>query len=123
LEVEDEQIEAEIDRVSEIMGDQADQMREMLQSPGGRLSVTDDLLMAKVQELVTQIGKGEAPPLEAQVEGEQEIEAGADAETDSEVEGDTETGVEAEHDVPADTGSTAGTTEAEDAEADAGETD
>ncbi len=121
LKVEDEQIEAEIDRLSEMMGDQADQMREMLQTPGGRLSVTDDLLMTMVQEIVMQIGKGEAPPLEAKVEGEGETGASTDAEIDSGVEGDTETGVEAEDDLPADFGSTAGATEIEDAEASAGE--
>ncbi len=38
------------------------EMREMLATPGGRLSVADDLLMGKVQERMVQIAKGEAPP-------------------------------------------------------------
>jgi trigger factor len=91
LEVEDEEVEAEIDRMSEMLGEQAEQMREMLQSPIGRLSVTEDLLIAKAQERVVQIGKGEAPPLpEAEeVAAEAEAEAGepdSDAEPEDELE-------------------------------------
>jgi trigger factor len=82
LTVEEDEIEAEIDRVSESMGDQAEQMREVLETPGGRLSVADDLMVGKVQERVTQIGKGEAPPLEE--EEPEEAEAEAEAETEDE---------------------------------------
>jgi trigger factor len=64
LTVEEEEIDREIDRLTDLMGDQPESMREMLQSPVGRLSVADDLLVARVQERVIQIAKGEAPPLE-----------------------------------------------------------
>jgi trigger factor len=70
LKVEESEVEAEVERLSGIMGDRAEEMREMLQSSGGRLSVMDDLLTAKAQERVTQIGKGEAPPLEGKAEAE-----------------------------------------------------
>jgi trigger factor len=72
LEADPDEIEAEIDRVSEMMGENAEQMRQMLDSPEGRKSVADDLIMAQSQERIRQIGKGEAPPLE---EEEQEAEA------------------------------------------------
>ncbi len=86
LAVEPEEIEAEIDRVSAQMGEQADEMREMLESPGGQLSVTDDLLMAKVQERVIEIGKGEAPPLEEKAEAEPETETEAEPQAEAETE-------------------------------------
>jgi trigger factor len=82
IQIAPEEVEAEIEQMSEAMGDRADEMQEMLSSPEGRLSVTNDLLMARVQERVVQIGKGEAPPLKEEVEGEAEVEveAGAEAE-------------------------------------------
>jgi trigger factor len=63
LDVSDEEIETEIDRLVEMMGEQGAEMREMLESAGGRLSVANDLIGAKVQERIIQIGKGEAPDL------------------------------------------------------------
>lgn len=94
LEVEAEEIESEIDRVSEGMGEQAGEMREMLESPVGRLSVADDLMMAKVQDRVVQIAKGEAPPLE---EKEPDNDADAGEETEAgESASETVAGVEAE---------------------------
>jgi trigger factor len=76
LTVEDDEIDAEIDRLCEMMGEQGEQMREVLESPGGRLSVADDLLVTRVQERVVEIAKGEAPPLEEEeeeeIEGEEE---------------------------------------------------
>jgi trigger factor len=80
LKVEEGEVEAEVERLSGMMGDRADEMRQMLQSPGGQLSVMDDLLAARAQERVIQIGKGEAPPLEAEVGAEAEAETGAEVE-------------------------------------------
>jgi len=94
LELEDEEIEAQINRVSESMGENADQMREFLETPQGRLSVADDLMSTKVQERIVEIGKGEAPPLEAEDETEPEAETNAADETPAE-----EAGAEAESDV------------------------
>ena len=78
LRIAPEEVEAEIDRMSEMMGERADEMRQMLSRPEGRLSLANDLMMARVQERVVQVGKGEAPPLEE--EAKVEAEAGAVAE-------------------------------------------
>ena len=50
LQVEDDDIEAEIERILERMGAQAEEMRETLESPGGRFMVADDLMTHKAQE-------------------------------------------------------------------------
>ena len=84
LTVEDEEIEAEIDRLSEMMGEQADQMREMLESPGGRLTVKDDLMVDRVQKRIVEIAKGEAPPLEETTAAEEETHLDAEAEVQQE---------------------------------------
>ena len=53
----------------------------------GRLSVTDDVIMEKVQDLVVQIGKGEAPPPEQEAEpAEVQEEAGDEEELPEEAE-------------------------------------
>jgi trigger factor len=64
LEIEDEEIEAEIERMIEMMGPQAEEMRDTLESPSGRFMIMDDLMTNKAQERAVQIAKGEAPPLE-----------------------------------------------------------
>ena len=84
LSVEPEEIESEIDRLAEMMEDRAEEMREMLASPAGRLSVADELIGTKVQSRITEIGKGEAPPLE-DAEGESEEEPDSET-TDDEPE-------------------------------------
>jgi trigger factor len=104
LQASPEEIEAEIDRMSNMMGDRADEMREMLESEQGRQSLADDLVLGQAQERIVQIGKGEAPPLEAaageeaqaQAETESEIETGAEAEAEAETESESEAGTEAE---------------------------
>jgi trigger factor len=73
---EPEEVEVEINRLSAMLGDNADQMRQMLDTPDGRQSVAEDLVMVQVQERVMQIGKGEVPPSEG-AEAEAEAEAGA----------------------------------------------
>jgi trigger factor len=78
LKIEEGEVDAEIERLSAAMGEGADEMRQMLQSPDGQLSVMDDILTTKVQERVFQIGKGEAPPLEVEAEVEVETEEGAE---------------------------------------------
>jgi trigger factor len=74
LTVEPEEVEAEIERLVEGMGDGADEMRELLESPGGRLSVSEDLALMRIQERITHIAKGEAPPLE---DDQEEVESEA----------------------------------------------
>ena len=72
LEADPEELEAQIERLVEMAGPNADEMREMLDSPEGRQSIAEDLVMEQAQERVTQIGKGEAPPLEVEEEAEEE---------------------------------------------------
>lgn len=93
LELEDGEIEAQINRVRESVGENADQMREFLETPQARLSVADDLMTAKVRERIVEIGRGEAPPLEAEDEIEPEAETDAADETPAE-----EAGAQAESD-------------------------
>ena len=59
-------------------------MREMLESPSGRLSVADDLLVDQVQKRIVEIAKGEAPPLEETTEAAEETHPDADAEPQQE---------------------------------------
>jgi len=59
-----EDVETEIERMSERMGPQAGEMRELLETPGGRESVTADLAITRAQERALQIARGEAPELE-----------------------------------------------------------
>jgi trigger factor len=100
LQVDSEEIEAEIDRLSAMLGDEADQMRQVLDTPEGRQSVADDLVIAQVQKRVEQIAKGEAPPLEedeeTETEPQPEVETQARTEPQVEVEVEPETEVEAE---------------------------
>ena len=108
LELEEEEIEAQINRVSESMGENADRMREFLETPQSRLSVADDLMSTKVQERIVEIGKGEAPPLEAEDEIEPEAESDAADETPAE-----EAGAEAESDAADETSAEDAGSEAE----------
>jgi trigger factor len=84
LEPEPEAIEDQISQMTEAMGEQSDAMREVLDTPGGRLSVASDLVVSLAQDRVVLIGKGEAPPLED--EGEADAEPEAEDETESDVE-------------------------------------
>jgi trigger factor len=83
LEPSPEDVEAEIERMSERMGPQAGEMRELLDTPGGRESVTADLAITQAQERALQIARGEAPELEeapaAAPASEPEAEAAAPA--------------------------------------------
>ena len=98
LTADEDEIEQEIERLVEEAGPEADQMREVLDNEMGRLMVADDLLMHKVQERVTQIGKGEAPELEPEPEPEAEAEAELETEAEAETEVEVETVEDAEGD-------------------------
>jgi trigger factor len=69
LKVEDEEIDAEIERMLSMMGPSAEEMRETFESPAGRFMIGDDLRTTKAQERAIEIAKGEAPLLET-VEGD-----------------------------------------------------
>jgi trigger factor len=96
LEVDSEEIDAEIDRLSAMLGDEADQMRQVLDTPEGRQSMADDLVITQVQERVKQIARGEAPPLEGDEETETEAQPGVEAQARTEAGVEPETEVEAE---------------------------
>lgn len=100
LEADPEALDAQIERLVEMAGPSADQMREMLESPEGRQSIADDLVIEQAQELVTQIGKGEAPPLEKEEEAEEDAEPASEGEETEEPAAETdpqeEAGTEAE---------------------------
>jgi trigger factor len=74
IEADPDEVDAEIDRLREVMGDSAEQMQEMLDSPEWHESVAEDLVMHQTQERVTLIGKGEAPPLEDEEQAEAETQ-------------------------------------------------
>jgi trigger factor len=100
---EPEAIDEQIGQMTEAMGEQADAMRAVLNTPEGRLSVANDLLVSMAQERVVLIGKGEAPPLEDDDEAgaETETEGETESETEGEAEAELEPDVEAEGDDPA----------------------
>lgn len=121
LKIEPEEIEAEIERMAEMMGPQGEQMVETLKTGEGRLVVANDLLTAKAQERAMEIAKGEAPA-KAEPEAEAEVEE-ATAEAEPEIEAETaaeakveEATAETEPEVEAET-------EAGEAEAEAGPED
>lgn len=86
LQVKPEEIDGEMSRLQEMLGEPSEQVRKFLGSQEGYLSVADDLIMTKVQERVILIGKGEAPPLEPKPEGETEPAGAAEAEGQTGVE-------------------------------------
>jgi FKBP-type peptidyl-prolyl cis-trans isomerase (trigger factor) len=125
LEADPEALEAELDRLRHMMEPDDEQVQEMLASPEIRQSVARDLTMAKVQELVIQIGKGEIgakdeAKLEAQPEAATEAEGEAELETDVEVEvapsGEAQAEIEAEASAEMAKGETGDEPEAEGAE-------
>ncbi|MCL7453746.1 MAG: trigger factor [Anaerolineae bacterium] len=75
LEPEPEEVDAEIELMVEMAGPEASQMREMLETPQGRASITQDLVISMAQERVKEIGRGEAPPLEEKPAPDAAVEA------------------------------------------------
>ncbi|MGD8398789.1 MAG: trigger factor, partial [Anaerolineae bacterium] len=60
LEADPDAVQAEIERILATAGeDEADEVREMLESDEGRESIAQDLIQDKAQEVVVAIGKGE----------------------------------------------------------------
>jgi trigger factor len=87
IEVTDEEVEAQIERVLEPMGDRADDMRDLLNTDHGKLSIKQDLLIDKAQDLLKTLlladaESGEAKAAEADEdtpEGEPETAAEQEA--------------------------------------------
>jgi trigger factor len=82
LKPEPDEVEAEIERMAEMAGPEADQLRQMFETPEGRASVTEDLTLSMAQERVKEIGRGEAPPLEVSPAGAAEVGVGEEAEVE-----------------------------------------
>jgi trigger factor len=76
LEVEDDEIDAAIERVIEPMGERADDMRQMLNTEPGRLSIKQDLLIEKAQDLLKTLLLADAGEAEEEAP-EDEPEPGA----------------------------------------------
>jgi len=90
LRIQDDEIQAEIDQIVESMDDQGSEVRDMLESPMGRMSIADDLMVERVQERMFQIAKGEAPPLEeAEEEAEPEVAEEAEGEAEASAQEDS----------------------------------
>ncbi|MEJ2208873.1 MAG: trigger factor [Anaerolineae bacterium] len=103
LEPDDDEIEAEIERMVAMAGEEAEEMREMLESPEGRASITEDLRIDLARERVKAIGRGEAPDL-PEVEEEEEEEAAAETEAEAEAEAEPEAEAETEAEAEPETG-------------------
>jgi len=86
IQVKEEEIEAETQHALELVGDDASQLREWLQSSVGQLSIIEDLLTRKATERLIEIARGQAPDLEQtpeQAEAEPAAVEGTDTETQS----------------------------------------
>jgi trigger factor len=90
LEVSAEEIEAEIETTLEPMGERAGEMREMLESPIGRMSIAETLVARKATERLQAIARGELPLTEGEAEPEEAEAAVADAEAQTEETADNE---------------------------------
>lgn len=61
LTVEPEEIEAEIEQMLEPLGERGEQLREMFNSPSGKMTITERLLSRKAVERLEAIARGEDP--------------------------------------------------------------
>lgn len=57
--VEEEEIEAQIERMSSAFGEQADKVRDVFSSPDNKRSIASDILTTKARERLTAIARGE----------------------------------------------------------------
>jgi len=83
LQVSTEEIDAEIERVVESLGDRAAEVRESLASPMGRLTIADGLISRKATQTLLAVARGEqaSEPVQAEPPAGEEaasVEAGAE---------------------------------------------
>jgi trigger factor len=95
LTVDADEIQAEIEETLEPLGDQADSMRELLESENGRLSIEDGLLREKAMEHLKTLTRVEAEETEPGVKeaAEEPVQAdveGPEAATESEPPAETQ---------------------------------
>jgi len=87
LTVEGQAVQAELDRLVAAEEFQSEEMQQVLQTPGARISIMNDLLLAKARERLADIAKGEAPDLPAPAtEGEETTQSRVIAEGMAELE-------------------------------------
>jgi len=82
VEVTDEEVDAEIERVLEPMGERADDMRQILETEPGRLSVRQDLLSSKALGLLKSLLEAKGDEAEAGEAEPSADESKAEAESD-----------------------------------------
>jgi trigger factor len=76
LTVEGEDVQAEMDRLAASEEFQEEEMQQVLQTPGARITVMNDLLITRARQRLSAIAKGEAPDLPAPAaEGEETSES------------------------------------------------
>lgn len=80
IEVSDKEVDAEIERILEPMAERADDMRQMLTSERGKLSIKQDLLIDKAQDLLKSLMRQEEQeePADVQETAGAESEAAAE---------------------------------------------
>ena len=93
LTVEADEVDAEIERMAESLGEQGDQFREVFSSPTGRVSITEGLLTRMAMERLMAIARGE-DPVKGPLAPEEEEQAAL--ETDEAAQGAEGEGAEAD---------------------------
>lgn len=73
VEINEEQVDARIDEMTEQFGDQAEQFRSLFSSPQMRANVRNELLNEAVLDRVAAIGRGEDEPMEESEEEEPDV--------------------------------------------------
>lgn len=84
LTVSGDEVQAALDRLAASEEFQTDEMQQLLQTPGARISVMNDLLVERARERVAQIARGEAPePAAEEAAGQEESAPAAEAEAEA----------------------------------------
>jgi len=110
IQVDAQDIDAEIERTVEPLGQRADEFREMLNSADGRVSIAESVLSRKAMDLLKAIARGE---LEEAVE-DQVLEAGAEEAAEGQEEAAESQASETEAEETAEADAAVGDTPAED---------
>jgi trigger factor len=78
IEVTDDEVDAQIEQVIEPLGERADDMRQILTTDAGKLSIKQDLLIDRAQDLLKSILKGDGPSAADETSAADAIEAAAE---------------------------------------------
>lgn len=80
ISIADDEVEQEMDRVSEQFGEQAEIYRQLLNNPENRRDIANQLLTRALIDRVIAIVTGNAPEIEAEIEAEEDEQSTEDAE-------------------------------------------